>query len=240
MRDSLDVRRMTRSIRLALTTFIGGFLIEAATELYQLVTYGVGWSGSGILTYAGLAATLLGFYLMYRGRHEWTEEHHRNVRRGHRSLWAAVGMFLVAVVAIGVLATEVGPGLDTNAFAPLVWIVGGLVALAFGNFFFGLLTLVAKLVRRFGQILTWVAFGWSMGVAVLTGYVIGGQFPELLSEFLRNPLLLFASFAPLAYVMAPLFVSYLLFAGAYADALMRLRAHGRKIDSEMGAVAKPA
>ncbi|MGC2288801.1 MAG: hypothetical protein WA688_02965 [Thermoplasmata archaeon] len=212
---------MTRAIRIALETFIFGFLVEGGTEAFQVTSFGHSiWIG---FYYIGLATTGLGFYLMHRGRHEWTEPHHRNVRRGHMLLWTALAMFIGAAAIIAIVGSlEGGPG-HGGPPAVLVWIVGGLVALAFGNFFLSLVVLVARLVGPVGRAVSWVAFGWSLGVAVLTGYMIGNDFLSLLHQFFTNPLGLFVSFAPLAFVIAPLFVAYFLFAAAYLDALLRLR-----------------
>ncbi len=213
---------MTRTVRLALVTFAAGFLVEAATELYQFLSHGIrgtGWIG---LYYVGLVTTGVGFYLMYRGRHEWTEAHRRHVLRGHQHLWAAIAMFVGALATIAVLSREGTLRGAGAAASPLAWVVGGLVALSFGNFFLGLSTLVDHLASRWGRGCAWAGFAWSLGVAVLTGALVGGELPSLLDEFFTNPLGLVASFAPLAFVMAPLFVSYLLYATAYLDAWRRL------------------
>jgi hypothetical protein len=213
---------MSRAIQIALATFVFGFVIEGGTEIYQFVSYGHPvWVG---LYYIGLVTTGAGFYFMYRGSHQWAQAHLPKVRRARWLLWAALAMFIGAVAAIAVLGwLEGGPG--HGAPSPLiVWTVGGLVALAFGNFFLGLVVLVEPLVSRIGRILSWTAFAWSLGVAVLTGYGVGKDFLTLLHEFFTNPLGLIISFAPLAFVIAPLFVTYFLFAGAYTDALLGVRA----------------
>lgn len=218
---------MTQTTRLALLTFVIGFLVEGATELYQFVSYGydsAGWIG---FYYIGLATTGIGFYLMYRGRHEWTHLHHVSVRRGHQFLWTAIGIFVGASVVIAVVGLVAGgPGARTPP-AVLGWFVGGLVALAFGNFFLGLRSLVDQIVRRWGAFVATTAFVWSLGVAVLTGYLVGGEFLTLVREFFTNPLGLIVSFAPLAFVMAPLFVTYFLFAAAYFGAFLLLRSRAR-------------
>jgi len=191
--------------------------------MYQFFSAGYthrGWIG---FYYVGLVTTGIGFYLMYRGRHEWTETHHRSVRRGHHLLWVALAIFIGAVGAIAVLgALEGSPG-HGGPPSVVVWIVGGLVALAFGNFFLSLVVLVERLVGPVGRLVSWAAFAWSLGVAVLTGYIVGNGFLNLLHQFFTNPLGLVVSFAPLAFVMAPLFVTYFLFAVAYSEAYLRLR-----------------
>lgn len=218
---------MTRTVRIALGTFVVGFLFEAGAELYQFLSFGVGAHGWIGLYYVGLVTTGVGFYLMYRGRHEWTELHRRQVLRGHRHLWIAVGIFAGALVAIALLSQLPSLRSGHDASTPIAWLVGGLVALSFANFFLGLATLVDRLVGRWGRVCAWTAFAWSLGVAVLTGTLVGGELPALLTQFFTDPLGLIVSFAPLAFVIAPLFVSYLLYAAAYSEALVQLRRAAR-------------
>ncbi len=208
--------------RAALLTFAIGFLVEGATEAYQFFAEGYlarGWIG---FYYIGLATTILGFYLMYLGRHEWTDTHRRRVRAGHQLAWAAAGIFAFATVAIAILGVVYGGAGSPGAPTVLAWVVGGAVAVAFGTFFLGLVTVVEHLVDRYLRGVVWIAFGWSLGVAVLTGLVVGREFTSLLRQFFTDPLLLVGSFAPLAFVMAPLFVSYFLFAAAYLNAFRAL------------------
>lgn len=217
-------RRMTRSTRIALVTLALGFLVEGATEAYQFFANGYlsrAWAG---LYYIGIGTTVVGFYLIYRGRSEWTESHRRLVTHGHRALWVALALFCgsAAVLAITALALRVPDR------APL-WaevLVGGGVALSFGNFFLGLLLIVYRLAGRIGRYLGIAAYGWALGVAVLTGWIVAQQFLSLLTEFFTDPLALFASFAPLAFAMAPLFVTYFLLAVVYWDAYRHLRHPG--------------
>jgi hypothetical protein len=217
---------MTRLNQVALVTFAAGFVIEGATEAYQFFSIGYlnrGWIG---YYYIGLATTVVGLYLMYRGQHEWTEAHRRKVRAGHRLVWTAVVIFAGATVAIAILGRIYGGPGSVGPPSLLAWVVGGLVALSFGTYFLGLVALVEELVGRLARVASWVAFGWSLGVAVLTGWVVGNEFTSLLRQFFTDPLLLIASFAPLAFVIAPLFVSYFLFAAVYFDGYRHLVARG--------------
>lgn len=219
---------MTRRIRTALATFVVGFLVEGGAEAYQLVSFGQAvWVG---FYYVGLVTTGIGFYLMYRGRHEWTDAHKRSVRRGHRFLGAALGMFVGAIISIAILGEFLGtPG--RGAPPPeLVWVVGGLVALSLGNFFLSLVVLVERLVGPVGRALSWAGFAWSLGVSVFAGYLVGNGFLTLLRTFITDPVRLVVSFAPLAFALSPLVVAYLLFAAAYVEALRRLPAKTGGID----------
>lgn len=214
---------MTLSLRIALLTFAFGFVVEGATEAYQFLENGYqgrAWVG---FYYIGLIATGVGFYLIYRGRHELTALHLRNVLRGRRLLAIAVGMFALATLAVAVLGTLLGGSGQPNPPVVLAALVGGAVALSFANFFLSLVLIVRHLVARWAEVVAWIAFGWSLGVAVLAGLVVGNGFPTLLQQFFTNPLELVISFAPLAFVMAPLFVTYLLLAVVYWDADRHVR-----------------
>lgn len=213
---------MTRNLRVALGTFVLGFLLEAGTELYQWLSFGRSTPGGVVLYYVGLATTVAGFYLMYRARHEWSEGHRRNVRRGHRVLWSALAIFAGAVLAIAVVGTATDGGRTAGTPAALAWPVGGLVALAIGNFFLGLALLVDQLADRIGPLLAWSGFVWSLGIAVWAGALVGGEFSSLLRQFFTDPLVLVVSFAPVTFAIAPLFVTYALLSVAYFDAYRAL------------------
>ncbi len=211
---------MTKRTRLALATFAIGFVVEGATEAYQFFSHGYlaqAWPG---FYYVGLGTTAAGFYLIYRGRSEWTDAHRRLLRHGHRAAWAALALFAAATLTIVVA----GLTFQSSQGVPL-WLealVGGAVSVALGNFFLGLLLVVYRLVGPVGRALGVTAFAWSLGVALLTGWIVGQQFLSLLQQFLTDPLRLVASFAPLAFAMAPLFVAYFLLTATYWDAFHQM------------------
>jgi hypothetical protein len=214
---------MTFHTRWALRTFALGFVVEAATEAYQFVsTEGsqhAAWVG---FYYIGLLTTGLGFYLIYRGRHEWTDLHRNRLRHGHRALAVAVAMFVAAAIGLGLIAYATGPSNPGGAPGWAVALVGGLVALSLGNFFLSLVLIVLALVGPVGRALAWAGFAWSLGVAGLTGLVVGEQIRTLLGDLFSNPFGLIVGFAPLAFVLSPLFVAYVLFVAAYWDAYRHL------------------
>jgi len=223
-----QVRSVTRTIRIAVATIVAGFLVEGGTETYQFFSYAYAlpvWTG---FYYVGLFTTGLGFYLMYLGFHQWAQTHRRSVPQGPRRHWVSLAMFIGGAGTVAVLgAVAGGPG----AVGPTDLVaspVGGLVVLAFGNFFLGLAVRMERLVSGVARLMLWSAFAWSIGVAVLTGYVVGNDILELVYEFFTNPLGLIASSAPLAFVIAPLFVTYFLLATAYTDAYLRIRAQSRR------------
>ncbi len=234
--------RMTLNSRVALLTLSIGFVVEGGTEAYQFATSGALHSGWVGFYYVGIATTIVGFFLMYRGRHEWSAFHRKSVVHGHAVAWMAVALFAGATIAIAAIAAAEGPAHSGGTPVVLVALVGGAVALAFGNFFLGLALLVRHLVSRWGAILSWAAFVWSLAVAVLTGVVVGQEFPTLLGTFFSSPLALMTSVAPLTFTMAPLFVTYGLFAAAYMDAERRMRRSspdGEKDLPEQGRTSPP-
>ena len=219
---------MASKTQWSLRTFALGFLVEAATEAYQFESTGgaekAAWIG---FYYVGLVTTAVGFYLIYLGRREWTDLHRKRVRQGHRCLGFGLMMFLGAALALAILAKVLG---SSNAGGTPDWavaVVGGLVALSLGTFFLGLVQIVLELAGPVGRALAWGGFAWSLGVAVLTGLAVGERIRSLLGEFLSNPLGLVVGFAPLAFVLSPLFVAYALFAYAYLDADHRLASLAR-------------
>jgi len=211
---------MAENIRLAIISLAVGFSIEAAAGILQITSYGSAYRRWIGLYYVGLVTTGLGLFLLYRGWYRWTELHPGNALRRGWFLRAVLAILVGAVAAIAVLSTLQGQSSGTPL--AVAWLVGGLISFALGTFFLSLVLSVDRLVGRFGRLLAAAGFGWSLGVAVLTGLVVGGQFGSLLRELLTDPLGLIVSSRPLASVIALLFVSYLLFAGAFAEACRRL------------------
>jgi hypothetical protein len=152
----------------------------------------------------------------------WMEVAGRERRRDEPTLspgaWRALAFVVFGSIAAFLLypgdpASRGGGGAPIWVAAP----VAGLIVLALGVFFYGLRDRVMPLQSRSGWAFGWVAFAWSLGVAELTGLLVGERILTLLTEFVSNWLALVNSFAPIAYAMAPLFVSYFLLLGAYWD-----------------------
>jgi hypothetical protein len=137
------------------------------------------------------------------------------LRPRRRTPWlelAMVGGGTGTTLALGIMLGPPPPNM-----APL-WIVGpvgGLIVLAFGNFFLGLRRLVQPLGPRWSQLLGWAAFVWSLGVATVAGLVVGERAIVLLVEFGTNWVALIASVAPIVLAMSPLFITYGLLSGAF-------------------------
>jgi hypothetical protein len=129
--------------------------------------------------------------------------------------WVVLAMWGGGTAATGILAQLLGT--PPLGMAP-IWVVapvGGLLVLAFGNFFLGLRKVVHPLGPRWSHGLGWAAFVWSLGVATVAGLVVGERAIILLVEFGTNWVALIASVAPIVVAMSPLFVTYGLLAGAF-------------------------
>ncbi|MCI4364444.1 MAG: hypothetical protein L3K10_00025 [Thermoplasmata archaeon] len=97
--------------------------------------------------------------------------------------------------------------------------VGGVVVLAFGNFFNGLKNEARHVGTPWCSTLGWGGFTWSLGVATVAGLVVGDLAVQLLTEFVTNWVALIASVGPIVVAMSPLFVTYALMIGAFWPAL---------------------
>jgi hypothetical protein len=208
----------------AVAVLILGFAVEGATEVYQFVARGNLTQGP-VEYYLTLATTILGFYLMFLGLREWHAFHPRTPRpvpaSGKRA-WPWFGLSLwaggTAMTALAAVVLDVGATGATPFW--VAWPVGGIVVLAFGNFFFGLRRAAHLRGSSWGDVLGWTAFAWSLGVAAIAGLVVGDRALLLLAEFVTNWVSLIASIGPIVVAMSPLFVAYALMVGAFGPALL--------------------
>lgn len=208
------------SERHAIRALVVGFLLEAITEIYQLVTTIGSVRTTPIGYYASLGLTLVGFYFLWRGLHEWNRLHPRPVRVGERRTpWGAISMLVGGIVAVSLL--DIGRGTVGGGDTPplLAWVVGGVMVLAFGSFFLTLRRMVAPMQSPTGRALGWAAFAWSLGVSTVAGLAIGHVIVGLFVDFFTNWTTLILALAPFVFAIAPLFVTYLLLSIGYADAL---------------------
>jgi hypothetical protein len=137
--------------------------------------------------------------------------------------WFGLGLFAGGTAMTAILGTALGGGAADFAPAWVVWPVGGLIVLAFGNFFFSLRKQAQPLGPWPSRALGWVGFGWSLAVATVAGLVVGDRSLLLLTEFATTWGALIASVAPIVVAMSPLCVSYALMIGAFGPALSRQR-----------------
>jgi len=208
-----------RSERHAIRALEVGFVLEAATEVYQWLTSTRPVGASSIGYYLGLGATLLGFYFLWRGLHEWNRLSPARTRGGPRRLpWESLALLLGgtgAVAALNVALRNVGAG---DSPAPLDWLVGGAMVLAVGSFFLNLRRMVARRQTTVGQGIGWAAFVWSLGISAVSGLVLGQAIVGLFVDFFTSWPALFLALAPFIVAISPLFVAFALIALAFADA----------------------
>jgi hypothetical protein len=210
------------SPRHAIPALVVGFLLEALTEVYQFATRGSPVSSSSLGYYVSLATTILGFYFLWRGLHEWNRAGPRPVAPGsRRSLREPLAILCGGVAAAAgwdILLGQVGHG-DTPA--PLAWVVGGVMVLAVGSFFLSLARRAAPFQGAPGRALGWAAFGWSLATSVVAGLVLGQGIVGLFVDFFTSWPKLIVSLAPFIGAIAPLFVAFFLVTAAYVDAYPR-------------------
>ena len=211
------------SSRHAIGTLISGFAVEGGTELYQFLSRDDLVQGP-IAYYGTLATTVLGFYLMFLGLREWHAFHPRSRREratpGKRALpWFALGLWAGGTVMTAIVWLALGSTFTGTTPFWIGWPVGGMVVLAFGNFFFGLRREADLAGSTWGVGLGWAAFLWSLGVAVIAGVVVGDRAFLLLTEFVTNWGNLITSIGPIVVAMSPLFVSYALLIAVFGFAV---------------------
>jgi hypothetical protein len=207
------------SVRHGVAVLVLGFAVEGATELYQFMARGNLVQGP-VEYYTTLATTIFGFYLMFLGLREWHAFHPKPKRKNPASRkdrwpWFGLSLWAGGTAMTALLSIALGGGGAGEAPFWIAWPVGGVVVLAFGNFFFGLRREAQLGGSWWGSALGWAAFVWSLGVATVAGLVVGDRILVFLTEFVTNWLALIASIGPVVVAMSPLFVTYSLMIGAF-------------------------
>jgi hypothetical protein len=203
----------------ALSVLLGGFALEGGTEVYQFLARGNLVQGP-LEYYATLATTILGFYLMFLGLREWHAFYPKPMKRIAAASkrpwpWFGLALWIAGTGMTGALSVSLGGGGAGAAPFWIAWPVGGVVVLAFGDFFFGLRKEAQRLGSPLGNALAWTAFIWSLGVATIAGRVVGDLSVQLLTEFVTSWVALIASVGPIVVAMSPLFVTYALMISAF-------------------------
>ncbi len=170
--------------------------------------------------YTTLATTILGFYLMFLGLREWHAFYPkvartRSVPPKRRWPWVGLTYWTGGTAMTAVLSIALGGGGTGADPFWIVWPVGGVVVLVFGSFFFGLRKEAQLLGSSWRNALGSAAFACSLGVATVSGLVIGDQALLLLTEFVTNWVALVVTVGPLLVAMSPMFVTYSLMIGCF-------------------------
>ena len=214
------------SARHAISVLLLGFAVEGGTEAYQYLARGNLTQGP-LVYYSTLVTTILGFYLMFLGFREWNTFHPTArpmdpVPSKARRRWFALALWVGGTAATALLSVALGSGGNGSAPFWIAWPVGGVLVLAFGDFFFGLRKLALRWGSAPGIAMGWFAFAWSLAVGTVAGLAVGDRVIVLLTEFVTNWVALVVSFAPIVVAMSPLAIAYALLIGAYLPALCRL------------------
>lgn len=209
---------MTARLRLALTIFSIGFLVEGLGDLYAFVTRAAVLPGGSFLVYFAPAFTLVGLLSLWLGRHEWNEAHAGRVRHAHLAFGVAVALAAVAavpLVAADLLGTSVG-----GSYSPLVF-----SAAVAGLLWFGYLTYAlaaGHLAGPVGRVLVVLALAWAAFVAFLLAGVAQDLFPRLVQAVTGRTVTTPGLIDPFTAQLSILFVTYLLLFGAFVDAHRRV------------------
>jgi hypothetical protein len=214
------------SERSALVSFLIGFVLEAASELYQFAGRGV-TPAVGVPTYfAGLTAAVLGFYFFWRGGFEWNRLPHAGARNSiHRPARVSIVIAILGTVTVAAwnfAAGTVGAG-DTPSL--LAWLVGGAFVWAVGVFFLSLRDRVRPFHGAHLAIPGWIALAWAFVIATFSGLLLGQAIVGLFVDFFTNWTELFDALGPFVGAVSPLFVAFALISVVYASCLHRASPH---------------
>lgn len=208
---------MPPNLRVSLTIFTIGFLIEAGVNAYDVVTGSTG-ARSEILFILGAVASLLGITFLTLGRHEWNELHRARVRHAHLTLLVTVLLAIAAGAPVAYYAYQ------SSAAIPgwLAYEVGAAVA---GSLFFSFILyaiIVYHLLGRAGQAILALALVAAVPVVGVVGDIIAGGLPMYLTQARSSPTKLVTLIEPLATILSYMFLAYSLFAVAFLDAHRRV------------------
>lgn len=209
---------MTATLRLALTVFSVGFLVEGLGDLYTFVTRAAVLPGGGLLVYFAPAFTVVGLVSLWLGRHEWNELHKGRVRHAHLSFGVTVVLSVVAAISVGLAYL-----LPASVPEPTAgWVFGAAVA---GLLWFLYLTYglaAGHLTGTVGKLLVVLALVWAAVAALLLGDTARSFLPSLLSSLSHRALTEHAVLDPFVGQLSLLFVTYLLLFVAFLDAHRRV------------------
>jgi len=210
------------SERSALVCFLVGFVLEAASELYQFAGHEDAPGVAAVAYFAGLASAVLGFYFFWRGGFEWSRLPHAPEKTSpRRPVRVLVGLAVAGIVSVAVwnVATEtVGAG---GTPFPLAWLVGGIFVWAVAIFFLSLRDRLRPFHGAGLSLPGWVALAWAFGVATVSGLLLGQTIVGLFTDFFTNWTALFEALGPFVGAVSPLFVAFALISVVYVACLYR-------------------
>jgi uncharacterized membrane protein YidH (DUF202 family) len=209
---------MAPNLRLSLTIFTIGFVIEAGVNAYDILTGTSKGTTGETLFIIGAVATLLGVLFLTLGRHEWNELHRQRVHHAHLTL--IVTILLGAAAAGPVAYYAYMSGLAIPSW--LAYEVGAAVA---GSLFFSFVLyaiIVYHLLGTTGRAILVLALVAAVPVVGVVGYHIAGDLPTYLEKARTSPTKLVALIEPVIAYLSYMFLAYALFAVAYIEAHRRV------------------
>jgi hypothetical protein len=218
---------MTVNLRLSLTVFQIGFLVESLSGLSALVTGASSLPFHGDLLLLSPLFSAFGILFLWIGRHEWNELHRTRV--GHANLAFAVSLVATAAAAapIAYLAVIGGP-------PPPGWLAlefGVAVALVFAVTFVTYALVASHLVGPVGQVAMAIGLVWAVVISAGIGLALAGQLHPIVTTIVARSPALAPIEKPITLLDALLGFSYLAFFVAFVDAHWRVV---RGLDAETG------
>jgi hypothetical protein len=201
---------VVRSEREAIDALLYGFLLEAATEVYQLAVF-LRLFVPSLLTYVlSLSAGACGFYFFWRGLTEWNRLRPIPQLSTRAGRLLPLGMLLGGFAASALLNGALGLGSENIARALLAWAVSGLYMLGVGSFFHLLSRRIAPFVRPGLRGLAYAATVWSFAISAVAGLALGERIEGLFVDFFTNWSKLIQSLDPFVLSTSPLLLSFVL------------------------------
>jgi len=208
---------MVSKLRLTLAILSLGFAIEGAIEAYTYLSRSYRLPYAALIFVLGPLVTLAGIFVLWVGRHEWSDLLSRRFRHAHR----AFGFSLLAlIIAVGLLVwSSYG-----SAASISWWVSGGFGAAVMASLLltFATYVLIAyHLTAKVGKALLLLALGWAAVVSFWIGQVLIRDFGSIVLVLQTRTLADGSLSASLAGVESYLALTYALLMMAYIDAFRR-------------------
>jgi hypothetical protein len=209
---------MPVNLRLSLTVFKIGFLVESASGFAALLTGANHLPFHGYLILLSPVISGVGILFLYVGRHEWNELHLTRVRFAGTAFALNLVAIVLAAVPIAYLT------ITGAASSSRVWeiVFGTSIALIFGITFVTYALVAAHLVGRVGEIAMGVGLAWSLIISALIGIALSPQLRPLAQSIAARSPALGSVTSPITLFDGLLGFSYLAFFVAFADAHYRV------------------
>lgn len=209
---------MAPNLRLSLSIFTIGFLIEAGEDVYSLMFHASKQLAGETLFVVGVVATVVGMIFLTIGRHEWNELHRTRVGHAHATFLTVV---LLGAAAAGPLAYY---GYNPSVTIPS-WISYEAGAAIAASLFFSFIlyaVIVYHLLSPGGRATLAVALAAAVPVAGVVGFFVARDIPTYLATVRASPTKLTTLVEPVVSYLSYMFLAYALFAVAFMDAHRRV------------------